>query len=82
MIRNLSSWSSRNGWKSTFNLLDFYRKGLRLSGLTTSFLDAEGCAAVLRNLGPGFDQGTLRAGDSRTIPAKEGWDGVHAGGER
>ena len=45
----------------SFNLLDFYRKGLRLSGLTTSFLDAEGCAAVLRNLSPGFDQGVLRA---------------------
>jgi NADPH2:quinone reductase len=44
-----------------FNLLDFYRKGLRLFGLMTSFLDAEGSAAVLRNLGPGFDEGALRA---------------------
>jgi NADPH:quinone reductase len=39
----------------SFNLFDFYRKGLRLSGLMTSFLDAEACAAVLRDLGPGFD---------------------------
>jgi NADPH:quinone reductase-like Zn-dependent oxidoreductase len=45
----------------SFNLLDFYRRGLRLFGLMTSFLDAEGCAAVLRNLGPGFDDGALRA---------------------
>jgi NADPH2:quinone reductase len=45
----------------SFNLLDFYRKGLRLFGLMTSFLDAEGSAAVLRNLGPGFDEGVLRA---------------------
>jgi NADPH:quinone reductase-like Zn-dependent oxidoreductase len=45
----------------SFNLLDFYRKGLRLFGLMTSFLDAEGSAAVLRNLGPGFDEGALRA---------------------
>jgi NADPH2:quinone reductase len=45
----------------SFNLLDFYRKGLRLFGLMTSFLDAEGSAAVLRNLGPGFDKGVLRA---------------------
>ena len=45
----------------SFNLLDFYRRGLRLFGLMTSFLDAEGCAAVLRNLGPGFDEGVLRA---------------------
>jgi NADPH:quinone reductase len=44
-----------------FNLLDFYRKGLRLFGLMTSFLDAEGSAAVLRDLGPGFDEGALRA---------------------
>jgi NADPH:quinone reductase len=30
-------------------------------GLMTSFLDAEACAAVLRDLGPGFDEGALRA---------------------
>jgi NADPH:quinone reductase len=45
----------------SFNLLDFYRKGLRLSGLMTSFLDAEGCAAVLKDLISGFDEGALRA---------------------
>jgi NADPH:quinone reductase len=45
----------------SFDLLDFYRKGLRLFGLMTSFLDAEGSAAVLRDLGPGFDEGALRA---------------------
>jgi NADPH2:quinone reductase len=45
----------------SFNLLDFYRKGLRLFGLMTSFLDAEESAAVLRDLGPGFDEGSLRA---------------------
>jgi NADPH:quinone reductase-like Zn-dependent oxidoreductase len=45
----------------SFNLLDFYRKGLRLFGLMTSFLDAEGSAGVLRDLGPGFDEGALRA---------------------
>src|SRR5215212_5738414 len=45
----------------SFNLLDFYRKGLRLFGLMTSFLDAEGSAAVLRDLGSGFDEGILRA---------------------
>ena len=45
----------------SFNLLDFYRKGLRLFGLMTSFLDAEGSAAVLKDLTPGFDEGALRA---------------------
>src|SRR5215210_7422844 len=45
----------------SFKLFDFYRKGLRLSGLMTSFLDAEGSAAVLRELGQGFDEGALRA---------------------
>jgi NADPH:quinone reductase len=45
----------------SFNLLDFYRKGLRLFGLMTSFLNAEGSASVLRDLGPGFDEGALRA---------------------
>ncbi|HSK99482.1 MAG TPA: zinc-binding alcohol dehydrogenase family protein [Rubrobacteraceae bacterium] len=45
----------------SFDLLDFYRKSLRLSGLMTSFLDAEESAAVLRDLGPGFDAGALRA---------------------
>jgi NADPH2:quinone reductase len=45
----------------SFNLLEFYRKGLRLFGLMTSFLDAEESAAVIRNLGPGFDEGALRA---------------------
>ncbi|MDQ3864397.1 MAG: zinc-binding alcohol dehydrogenase family protein [Actinomycetota bacterium] len=46
---------------ASFNLFDFYRKGLRLFGLMTSFLDSEGSAAVLRDLGPGFDEGALRA---------------------
>jgi NADPH2:quinone reductase len=45
----------------SFDLLDYYRKGLRLFGLMTSFLDAEGSAAILRDLGPGFDEGALRA---------------------
>lgn len=45
----------------SFNLLDFYRKGLRLFGLMTSFLDAEGSASVLRDLNPGFDEGALHA---------------------
>ena len=45
----------------SFDLLDFYRKGLRLFGLMTSFLDAEGSAAVLKDLIPGFDEGVLRA---------------------
>jgi NADPH2:quinone reductase len=45
----------------SINLLDFYRKGLCLFGLMTSFVDAEGSAAVLRDLGPGFDEGALRA---------------------
>ena len=45
----------------SFNLFDFYRKGLRLLGLMTSFLDAEESAAVLRDLGKGFDDGALRA---------------------
>jgi NADPH:quinone reductase len=45
----------------SFNLLDFYRKGLCLFGLMTSFLDTEKSAAVLRDLGPGFDEGALRA---------------------
>jgi NADPH2:quinone reductase len=45
----------------SFNLFDFYRKGLRLFGLMTSFLDAEGSASVLRDLGRGFDEGALRA---------------------
>jgi NADPH:quinone reductase len=45
----------------SFNLFDFYRKGLRLFGLMTSFLDAVRSAAVLRDLGPGFDEEALRA---------------------
>jgi NADPH:quinone reductase len=45
----------------SFNLFDFYRKGLRLFGLMTSFLDIKESAAVLRDLGPGFDVGALRA---------------------
>ena len=45
----------------SFNLFDFYRKGLRLFGLMTSLLDAGGSAAVLKDLVPGFDEGALRA---------------------
>ena len=45
----------------SFNLLDFYRKGLRLLGLMTSFLNAEESAVLLRDLRPGFDEGALRA---------------------
>src|SRR5215210_2013942 len=45
----------------SFNLLDFYRKGLRFFWLMSSFLEAEESAAVLRALGPGFDEGAVRA---------------------
>jgi NADPH2:quinone reductase len=45
----------------SFDLLDFYRKGLRLSGLMTSFLDVRESAAVLKDLDPGFEEGALRA---------------------
>jgi NADPH:quinone reductase-like Zn-dependent oxidoreductase len=45
----------------SFNLFDFYRKGLRLYGLMSSFLSASESATVLRKLGPGFDEGALRA---------------------
>lgn len=45
----------------SFDLLDFYRRGLKLFGLNTSMLDAPGNAEVLRGLLPGFEEGTLRA---------------------
>lgn len=45
----------------SFDLLDFYRKGLRLFGLMTSFLDARASAIILKDLEPGFDQGILQA---------------------
>lgn len=45
----------------SFDLLDFYRKQLRLFGLNTSFLDAERGARVLEELVPGFEEGALRA---------------------
>jgi len=45
----------------SFDLLNFYRKGLHLSGLMTSFLDVQESATVLKDLGPGFEEGALRA---------------------
>src|SRR5215207_6418979 len=49
----------------SFNLLDFYRKGLRLFGLMTSFLDAEGSAGDRRTLPAGAGGDGLRASGER-----------------
>lgn len=45
----------------SFDLLDFYRKELRLFGLMTSRLDAVGSASILRQMISGFKEGILRA---------------------
>ncbi|MEW6638129.1 MAG: zinc-binding alcohol dehydrogenase family protein [Actinomycetota bacterium] len=45
----------------SFDLLDFYRRELRLLGLMTSRLDAADSASMLRALLPGFEEGVLRA---------------------
>jgi NADPH:quinone reductase-like Zn-dependent oxidoreductase len=42
-----------------FDLLDFYRKDLRLFGLNTLRMDAEACARILNQLSPGFEEGAL-----------------------
>ncbi|HTZ28560.1 MAG TPA: zinc-binding alcohol dehydrogenase family protein [Streptosporangiaceae bacterium] len=44
-----------------FDVLDFYRAELHLTGLNTGRLDCRRAAEVLRSLQPGFDDGTLRA---------------------
>lgn len=45
----------------SFDLFDFYRKQLKLFGLLTAAVDSVGSAAVLRDLGPGFEEGFLEA---------------------
>jgi len=53
---NISSTGSR---RVTFDLLDFYRRGLSLFGVDTRALDTVACAAILEQLTPAFEQGHL-----------------------
>jgi len=43
-----------------FDVLEFYRRDLRLAGLNTGRLDCRRAGEVLRSLAPGFESGALR----------------------
>lgn len=42
-----------------FDLIDFYRRELRLFGINSLTLDARACASILLTLTPGFESGAL-----------------------
>ena len=48
------------GRQVSFDLMDFYRRELRLLGVNTLFLSAADCAGILTALAPGFQTDALR----------------------
>jgi NADPH:quinone reductase-like Zn-dependent oxidoreductase len=65
------------------DLLDFYRRDLRLLGVNTLTLDAAAGARILEQLAPGFEAGALRKpAVAETYPlarAAEAYERVGAG---
>lgn len=56
-----------------FDLIDFYRREIRLFGVDSRSLDTVACASILERLRDGFASGALRASSiARTIPLEEG----------
>lgn len=51
----------------SIDLMDFYRRQLRLLGVNSLELDAIDCAAILEDLAPGFESKALLAPDSSEI---------------
>ena len=51
----------------SIDLMDFYRRQLRLLGVNSLELDAINCAAILEDLAPGFESKALLAPDSSEI---------------
>lgn len=45
----------------SIDMMDFYRRQLRLLGINTLDWDANGCAGILETLAPGFESNVLRA---------------------
>jgi NADPH:quinone reductase-like Zn-dependent oxidoreductase len=45
----------------SFDLLDFYRRELRLFGVNSLVADARDCRRILERLAPGFESGALKA---------------------
>lgn len=70
----------------SLDLIDFYRRTLRLVGVDSRKLDAERSARILERLAPGFDSGALAApvigGRYPLDRAREAYEAVGAGRAR
>jgi NADPH:quinone reductase-like Zn-dependent oxidoreductase len=55
----------------SLDLLDFYRRELRLLGVNTLHQDAVVCAHILEQLAPGFESGALRPPATQTYRLQE-----------
>jgi NADPH:quinone reductase-like Zn-dependent oxidoreductase len=54
--------------QALFNLRSLYRKELRIRGIDTRRLDSTDCAALLRDMLPGFESGRLKVTPGRSFP--------------
>jgi NADPH:quinone reductase len=71
--------------KVTFNLRSLYRKELQVLGTDTRRLDVTDCAKLLKAMGTGFEDGSLRALDPEKYPlerAAEAYGAAKKGGGR
>jgi len=70
--------------RATIDVLDFYRRGLRLVGVNSVRYDAQAAARVLEAVAPGFESGALaapRVGRAFYLErAREAYEAVAAGG--
>jgi NADPH:quinone reductase-like Zn-dependent oxidoreductase len=78
--------AATGGRRASVDVLDFYRRGLRLAGVNSLGHDALAAARVLEQVAPGFEAGALaapRAGRAFYLErAREGYEAVAAGAGR
>jgi NADPH:quinone reductase-like Zn-dependent oxidoreductase len=76
--------AATGGRHATLDVVDFYRRGLRLVGVNSVRYDAHAAARVLEQLAPGFEGGALappRVGQAYYLErAREAYEAVAAGG--
>ncbi len=76
--------AATGGRQASFDLVDFYRRELRLVGIDSASRDAAAAAQVLERVAPGFEGGALappRVGQAFYLEhAREAYEAVAAGG--
>jgi NADPH:quinone reductase-like Zn-dependent oxidoreductase len=67
----LVALTTTNDRRVSFDLLDFFRRELRLFGVNSLIHDARSSADILEHMGAGFESGALKAPSAQAFPLPE-----------